>query len=59
MSVKITGMEMPKICRECHLATAYKDNELLPTYYVCGYFGRNVWNGKKKEKDCPLQEVKE
>lgn len=50
-------MDMPKSCRECRLATAYKDNELLPTYYVCGYFGRNVRDGNKKEKDCPLRYV--
>ena len=57
--IAIKDMEMPKNCKECHLSHAYKEHDLLPTYYVCGYFGRNVYGGNEKEKDCPLREVKE
>ncbi len=58
MSVKIAGMEMPKNCNECILCTAdsYFDVDSY-TFYDCPFIG--TVNPNERNKDCPLQEVKE
>lgn len=55
MSVMIKGMEMPKSCHDCDLAT--------PDYheggYCCPFIEDNVYyNMDNRDKDCPLVELK-
>lgn len=51
MSILIKGMEMPKSCRACPLATRFFDGE-----DVCSMLGTYV-HDRDREDDCPLGAV--
>ena len=51
MGVYIKGIEMPKSCRECPLATRFFDGE-----DVCAMLGTYV-HDRDREDDCPLVPV--
>ena len=53
MGVYIKGIEMPKSCRECPLATRFFDGE-----DVCAMLGTYV-HDRDREDDCPLVPVPE
>lgn len=56
--VKI-DMEMPKSCMYCRFVNIYHEPVAHKAYYWCPAMGQEVNGKRKRDKDCPLQEVRE
>lgn len=63
MAIKITGMEMPKSCRECilpHSEAIYRKNGWAEAFHLCPLVAEYVdIRTRTRHPKCPLQEVKE
>ena len=57
MSVKIKGMDMPCNCYQCILSERYEPKDR--TIWCCAKLERVRAFTTKRNKNCPLQEVKE